>query len=570
MLSEAQLRAAELELYRVGDLHHLALEHHVSDIEAFETWNDERQTPEHMRRIEEAGALYDNLWVDECGRRYGKTGKWLLIDYMAAVMRPQARGLIACALQKSIGEIIVPLTKVIFKDAPKGYFPRYRGTNGAEHECLVIDATGSIIKLVGIDKHPDATRGQFLDFAHISEAAFVKGLHELVTSNIMHQFQRRPWAWLAMESSTAKVPDCDFNTQFRPDAQLRGTYRTYTIADNPLLSPEEIRKEERRSGGADSPNCRRELYCEEVRDEEEMIVPEFNEATHVVDPSDWPTPRHALAYVGIDPGTTDPLGLCFAYTDFERGTLVIQGSWQRSNASTQTVASTMREYEDLFWGSKHVKESIDRREISTGAPARDVAIADAMPNGAGKFWEAPDRALTYWDATTRSLRANPFLRTSDIANRFILDLNVDHGFDVQKADKSPGSAEADILHLRFMFQHTSPQGFPRIVILKNGHTDDIIKQLRSGTWNTDETGYRTDWTRTKALGHCDCLAALKYLARGVLFNRNPMRPQIVDAAQSEIHIPARDMKKLKAPETSSVFGGRKPHRAGGNVRRAWR
>jgi hypothetical protein len=550
MALDGQLASAELALYRMGDVGHLALDHQQEDYEAFHDWNADRQTARHLKWVQDIGALFDNMWVDECGRRWGKTAKWLLLDYEAAVRRPNARGLIACAYQKNIGEIIVPLTKVLFKDAPKGYFPKYRGTIGAEHECLVIPATGSIIKLVGIDKHPDATRGQFLDFAHLSEAGFVKGLEELVTATIMPQFQGRPWAWIGLESSTAKVPDCDFNRVFRPDAQTRGTYRKHTIADNTRLTAEDIVKEERRCGGKDSAVCRRELYCEEVRDEDEMIVPEFNEAVHVVDPDEWLSPKHAFAYVGIDPGTTDPLGLCFAYTDFARQTLVVQGAWQRANASTDTVVGVLARYEALFWGTKH-----------TGRPSRDAEVADAVYNGAGKLWEAPDAALTYWDVQTRSLRANPYLRTSDISNRFILDLNQDHGLNVVKADKSPGSAEADILHLRTMFR------LNKIVVLRNGHTEQLIQQLRSGTWNTDETGHRTDWTRTKALGHCDCLAALKYLARGIRLNACPDRPAVVDAAASEIHIPDRLRQQLKSPETAPQWGGRKSHTFGG-ARRA--
>lgn len=548
MAFDGRLGAAEVKLLKVGDCSHFVRSYQEADYEAFHEWNEERQTSAHLAHVESIGALYDNLWVDECGRRYGKTAQWLIRDYEAGLRRKGARGLIACAQQKSIGEIIVPLTKVLFRDVPKRYFPRYQGTHGDTHECLVIDATESIIKLVGIDKHPDATRGQFLDFAHISEAAFVKGLYDLITSNIMHQFQQRPWAWLAMESSTAKVPDCDFNSQFRPDAQLRGTYRCKTIRDNPTLTEEEIRKEERRSGGKDSPNCRRELYCEEVRDEDEMIVPEFNEGVHVVEPADWPMPKHAYAYVGIDPGVTDPLGLCFAYDDFERQTLVIQGSWQRSNASTGLVHQTTCEYEHLFWGAEHKER---------GKPGKDTHVEGAVYNGAGKLWEAPPTALTYWDSNTRSLMANPFLRTSDIANRFVMDLNVDYAMNVMKAEKSPGSAEADVLHLRFLFAEMGPRGYPRVVILKNGHTEDIIRQLRSGTWNTDETGHRTDWTRTKALGHCDCLAALKYLARSRVANRNPCRPAVVDPHLSEVHIPDQLRTKLKQPEAAPAFGGRK-------------
>lgn len=539
------------ELCRLGDLSCLQQEHLLPDAERFEAWNVERQTPEHQAEMAERGALFDNLWVDEMGRRVGKTGKWLIHDVQQMLRIRGARGMIGTPKQKDIGGIIVPLTKLIFKDlAGTKYFPRYVGTRGADHEGLYVEATDSYCKLVGLDVHPDASRGQWLDFCHLTEAAFIKGLYELVTAVIMPQFRYRPHAWLAMETSTAKVPDCDFNREFRPDAQLRGTYRKMTIRDNPTLSEEEIAKEERRSGGTGSSVCRRELYCEEVRDEDEMIVPEFDEAVHVVDPSDWPLPRQAYAYVGIDPGTTDPLGLCFAYDDFERQTLVIQGAWQRANASSGYVASVLEDYEGHFWGSRHKER---------GARGRDVQVDGAEYNGAGKLWQAPEGALTFWSKDTRSLTANPFMRVSDVDNRFILDLNRDYATNVQAAEKRPGSKDLDVLHLRFLFQHRASTGYPQVVILKNGHTEPLIAQLRSGTWNTDETGHRTDWARTKALGHCDCLAALKYLARVRVPNRNPMRPAIVDAVASEIHIPDRMREHLRRPEAVPTYGARKSH-----------
>jgi hypothetical protein len=127
-------------LYQAGYLDWKIRDYQLADHEAFCAWDAERQTQEHLDEAAAAGALYDNMWVDECGRRYGKTAQWLIRDVNAAIRRPGARGLIACAYQKNIGEIIVPLTKVLFRDAPAGYFPEYRGTHGADHECLIIPA----------------------------------------------------------------------------------------------------------------------------------------------------------------------------------------------------------------------------------------------------------------------------------------------------------------------------------------------------------------------------------------------------------------------------------------------
>lgn len=538
-------------------------DYQLPDYDDFREWNVERQTPEHQRWVEEIGGLFDNMWVDECGRRFGKSVKWELCGLEEMYRRPGCRGMIAMPLRKSIGGVFVPIMKMMFGDAPDGYRPVYMTSHQADTECIVIPALDSVCKLVGLDKNPDATRGQFLDFCIISEAAYVKGLHDLITGVIQPQFRHRPWAWLALETSTAKVPDCDFNTQFREDAKLRGTYRMHTIRDTDLPD-EEISREERRSGGKDSASCRRELYCEEIRDEDEMVVPEFDAPTrerpftvHVVPPESVTRPQYALAHVGIDPGTTDPLGLCFFYFDWAHQQVVIEGAWQKANASTGEVVEVIHQFERELWGTEHKAPKTRGRELS---------IAAAQTVATGEVWDPPPGALTYWDVNTGGLKPNPYSRISDIAKRFILDMNADYAMGVRAADKGPGSAEADTEHMRSWFREVTSAGLPRIVILKNGKTDCLIEQLRSGTWNTDENGHRSDWVRSKTLGHLDALSALKYALRDVSTTRCPNRPGIVDRHMSDVHLPDRLRKTIKKPVP--VRGGNRYAGAGGFGRTA--
>jgi hypothetical protein len=530
-------------MYEHGQLRFKLQRHQRSDYDAFRAWNVERQQPGYRDEIKRLDALYDNLWVDECGRRHGKTARDLVLDVEEMLRMPGCRGLIATPLAKAIGGIIVPLTKILFRDAPPGYFPRYVRSHGADGAGLYIEATDSYCKLIGLDKNPDATRGEYLDFAHISEAGFVKGLYELVTSVLGPQFRYRPHAWLAMETSTAKVADCEFNVEFREDAKLRGAYRLHPITDNTALSADDIDQEERRSGGKGSAQCQRELYCELTRDPDDMVVPEFDESVHVV--ADWPQPPYAMAHVGFDPGTTDPHGLVWLYFDWMHQCIVVQGAWARSNASTGTIAATTKEFESAFWGSDHKQPGERKRELS---------IRDATLTGDLKAWEAPKQALTYWDPGEYSLKPNPYSRISDIDNQFVLDMNTDHGMNVRPAVKVPGSKEADTEHLRVLFS-ARPR---KIVILRNGHTEPLIMQLRSGEWNTDETGHRTDWKRTKTLGHLDCIAALKYVVRDVQWNRNPNMPAHVDPRQLDHHVPDEIRDRARAAQVA-VYGGRGAH-----------
>lgn len=547
--------------YQAGKLGYKMQPLQAPDYDDFRRWNEERQSDAYTKRVrEELNALFDNMWVDEEGRRCGKTAKWLNIDVEEMCRRVNCRGLIATAFQKSIGSIVVPLVGILFADAPVGFRPIYKGTNRitGDHECLYVPATNSSAKLVGLDLHPDAVRGSGLDFAHITEACFVKGLANVVMSEIYPQFSRRPWAWIALESSTAKVPDHDFNVVFREDARKRGCYTKHIITENTELSPEEIQKEIARSGGMNHKTCRRELFCEQTRDDDVTVVPEFDApdelhpyTRHVVDPAQWPMPQHALAWTCIDPGLTDPAGVVHMYFDWMRQCIVVTEAWAKSNLSIGAVARRLRESESRLWGTEHPLPPEKFTEHT--AASAPMSIRDALEQGIdGKVWEPPPASLTYWDEAAWSLLPNPYARISDVDAYFINELKVEQRISVRKAHKGPGSAVADLEYLRDLFD-AKPT---KIVILKNGRTEDLIMQLRSGMWNTDAEGHRTDWLRTATLGHLDCLAALKYGARDVNFRRNPTPPVYRDVNAADIVHPPALIERARGDNDNGVYGGR--------------
>jgi len=512
-LSEAERIAL---LYKTGRINYKLQRHQIPDVERFDRWNVERQGIAYLRGLREQGLQFDNLWCDEKGRRWGKTAKWLILGAREMLRRPGARGMIATPLQKSIGGIIVPLTKILFADAPAGFFPEYKGTNAAtgDHECLYIPATDSSIKLVGLDKHADALRGSYLDFCIITEAGFVQDLEETVRAAIYPQFSRRPWAWIALESSTAKQPDHEFNTVFREDARARGCYSLHTIEDNTELTPDDIETEIARAGGREHPTCKRELFCVCVRDPEDSVIPEFDERKHVVAPG--PVPQYAHCYTAADPGTRDPFGMIWGYVDWARDKLVIQRSWAKSNASTAESAETCKRYETELWGTVH-----GYRENNPYVPT--MSILDATRTNGGLIWQAPPGAVTYWNEHARSYAPNPYLRVSDTAAQVILDMSVLYGLNFSPTAKD--DAEAAVNALRYAFQQN------KIEVWED--SGPLIAQLRSGQWNDT----RTDWQRGSVLGHLDCLAALVYLWRNLRRHLNPNPPALIDTHPADMHIP---------------------------------
>lgn len=511
-------------LYRAGRLRFKVLDHRLDHWDRFREWNARRQTRAGRAESIALGASYDRVFVDRSSRKTAKTGTWMIAAVQECIEHfartgAGSRGMIAIPVQKKIGGVLVPIAEEVFRDAPVGYKPIYRGTHGAEHECLIIPAVDGIIKLVGLDTHPDALRGPYLDWLIVTEAGYVRGLEKALKSEIFPQMHGRRHAWVALESSEPKQKSHDFSRVFRVDAELRGAYTSMVITENTRLTPEEIEDEIRASGGRDSAECKRELFNETDADPETMIIPEFDESVHVVDPRDWPMPTHACAISCLDPGTSDPFGIVCFYFDFMRQVIVVQAAWQKSNASTGEVQAKLKEFERELWGTSHrPRDDFDSPELRI--------IDPRLISGAGQVWEAPANALTYWDKDSRSLLANPYSRISDISNRLILDLNVDYGLNVRAALKGDGSAEADIQHLRMLFADRHENGIPKIVILRNGLTEPLIQQCRDGMWSIRDEVHRRDWLRSKILGHCDALAAAKYGVRDVPWNRNPFPPPI--------------------------------------------
>lgn len=227
------------------------------------------------------GATLDDVWVEMLARRFGKTAKWIVGATQICLQRPGFIGTYATAFQKDIAEIIVPLTNILLADGPPSIRPKYQGTKQGSHEGLFFP-NGSIIRLVGIDEHPDALRGRFSDFFIISEAGFVKGLEETVRSVILPQFQRRPHAFLALESSAPKQPGHDFLRTFVPDAKVRRAYCERTIDDNKAITDKDKAKFVRQSGGRGHPVCEREYYNIIKLDTESAVIPDFDPLQHIV------------------------------------------------------------------------------------------------------------------------------------------------------------------------------------------------------------------------------------------------------------------------------------------------
>lgn len=542
--------------WRANDVLEWKLDPHQLETHAlFLEWNAWRQTVDYEEHVAASGATLDDVWVEEIARRFGKTAKWILVLDQVARARPGSVLLYGTAYQKDIAEIIVPLAHLLLADAPEDLRPKYKQSKAGQNEGFYYP-NGSVMRLAGLDEHPNAFRGRFSDGIVLSEAGFMKGLDELVRAVLLPQFQRRPWAFLVLESSTSAQLDHDFLRVMVPDAKLRRAYCTRTIDDNKVLTDREKAKFIRQAGGRGHHVCEREYFNKQVRDPESHVVPEFDAALHVVDVD---PPDYYYAMVGADPGMTDLFGEAWAYWDFDDARCVVNGSWAARNANTRRVAAVNAAYEYMLYGrqvSAKFKDvpirtegnKVGWLELLRGEPF--VGLSEklhAMANDerrAPESWEIshPSKNSTFWDG--EKFCQNPHMRVSDIEKRLMADLWSEFGFLFSPTAKDDKEAQINLV------RNALSDG--KLVFTRNA--GPVIEHVKHAMWNEK----RTDWVKHKVYGHYDCLSALIYLVRNMqpIRQRRPFPPKYSDPRAAGVatwYQPPKQREETKA--LVDAFGG---------------
>jgi hypothetical protein len=522
--SQLSLQERRDLLFRAGHLRHLCRPYQLPIYDAFHEWKATRAHPDQTERARQLGAKFRNMFVALLSRRYGKTSLGLIFGAEEMIARPGCSGLIACPTRQMIPAIILKCIDDVFADAPEGYKPEYKSTHKGMSDVIVVPATDSVCRLVGLDLHPDRLRGAALDFAHLSECSFMNFEIDATWRSVLApQFRGRPHSWCLIESSYAESVDHPVHSVFAADAALRNALVERSILDQDLTE-DEIRAEADMTGGMNHPTTRRELFNEHVPDRDRAVCTSFEPEVNVV-PADYPLPEYGFGIVALDPGNTDQAGLVFLVVDPSKREVLVPWSFGASNVNTFDLAETIREQEQLIFGTKAetvvepVRSLADILRAPRAVPHTEVGLErlsfdNNLDPSIEPVLDAPPGALTYWDSSVASLRPNPWARVSDVGKQQLQDLRDLYGlrFDV------PGKAAGNLqMQIDLLNKHLH-DGTLRI--LDNPANQGLLKQIRSGRWNVR----RTDFERTATLGHLDILVALSIGLRAVDFSRDPRRP----------------------------------------------
>ena len=405
--------------------------------------------------IQSAYAQVKNkLFVGNCARRFGKTFWIAVICIKVAMSKNKARVKIASAFLKDVEEFIIPTFDLVMDDMPLNLKPRY-----LDSKKKYRFKNKSEIQIVGLDKNPNAGRGNYCDLYVFDEASYIKNLSYIYSSIVIPMTMYRKDAKVIMISTPPKSPDHDF-VDFITKAKLENAYVELDIFKNPMVTPEMA--EEYRKECLTETDWLREYLCKIVTDKNLAIIPEATarDFTRATPDENY---KHYHKYVSMDLGVRDLNVTLFAYYDFLRAKIVIE--------------------------REHVMSG---PEMTT--PKLHKAISDIE--------------LDLW-ADENKKPVEPFKRVADNNNPLLLlDLGSIHNMFFHSTSKD--SLNAMVNAVRVWVGNGRVEIDESCVIL--------LASIQYGIWNES----RSEFARSKTLGHYDAIASLMYLIRNIDDQTNPI------------------------------------------------
>jgi hypothetical protein len=289
--------------------------------------------------------------------------------------------------------------------------------------------------LAGFDTAAESIRGLRANSIYLEESGSSDPeTFDYVVKSVLYPTLMHSRGKIIHLTTPALTIDHPLHTQTIPSTSTNGAFFRYTIRDNPLLTDEIVAAEIDSLGGYDSAHTKRELFCEIVKDDNIIVVPQFDDHKHVRDLS---LPDDAYYWVAGDVGGVrdKTVFLLMAYDYAIDKVYVVR----EMVADTQTATSEI------------VKRAL---EMECGRTL-------------SRFIDAP--------------------------GQLFIDLASTYNYPCFPPEKL--EFEHNIHRLQTAFWKDQVFVHPSCKLL--------ITTLRSGQLNKQ----RTDFSRTKDMGHCDALAA---------------------------------------------------------------
>lgn len=424
-----------------------------------------------------ARARKENTLTLNISRRFGKTSLSVLLLISLCIRNPKHTYYFVAPTEGDAKDIVDDVSPVLLEDCPKDLMPKIKGN-------VFLFNNGSRIKIGGTFNGAEGLRGRSANGIIVDEAAHIPqhsktSCLSYVLGSILTPQLMTTKGFLIIASTPPRNLQHDYVHIIR-NADQKGTLLTFDVYANTSLTPEEIDNEKQRSYAIDPTGSawKREWLVLLVPDANDLIIPEdtFNailqeQVNHV----DIEYFGNLHRYIAFDHGTKDLNVILFAFYDFANARTVIEKELVlKGGPNTDTIAKEIARVKKELWGDLRVFRSI------CDSISRQIII-DLNQHDAIK-----DAGIVFINPSKVDLEA--------MVNQLIVAIS---------------------------------QG--RYVIDQSCTL--LIETLKTGTWKTSDSTGKRQFARLGEIGHCDALACLVYLQRGLIRSINPL----LNAAMIDVH-----------------------------------
>lgn len=265
-----------------------------------------RKMPRHVQNV-----------VVLCARQFGKSVLGVILATEDCLRNPDVVVMIIGPTIKQTRDIVIPRMKLIMKDMPEGIVRHVKS------EDTWYFHNGAELKLGGFDTKSSAQRGKTIYKVYIEEIleSDADTYSEFIRSDLVPALTHSKHAQIVFLTTLPKIPDHPFVLETIPDAQEDNAFFCYTIEDNKKITPEQKAAIIKLCRGVDSPDYRREYLCQQIRDAQIILAPEFDESIHV---REFDLPTHAHFWTAGDVGgVRDKSVFLLLLYDFARAKILV-------------------------------------------------------------------------------------------------------------------------------------------------------------------------------------------------------------------------------------------------------
>lgn len=409
--------------------------------------------------------IYDEFYSNEdyfttmlISRQTGKSFLLAILAIECCLKEPDRVVKFVTPKLRMIKNILNKNMKAILKDCPEDVKPEWK-----ENDKVWRFPNGSEIQAAGTDnQHYDSIRGGTCHLWIVDEAGFCNDLEDVVYSVLTPTTTMTDGKGLLSSTPDPNEPEHPFITIFVEKAKQEGKLYKYTLDENPMLTSDQINEIiARYPGGRKSIRFLAEYMCEIVRDKTKTVIPEFDDkAEQDIVTDQFLFPPFYDYYLSMDIGGKDFTSILIAYYDFINDSVVVVDEIvHKDKQGTKNIAKSIYTHIEKHFGEKP-----------------------------------------------------PYLMFADNNNIILLnDLRTDHKLNFIPTQKD--NKQAAINKVKLLINNRQLIIHPRCKTL--------ISHLRTAKWvDSTKNGYR-EFAKDAEGGHYDCLDALIYLLRNIIYGKNP-------------------------------------------------